>query len=113
MTTNNMFAVLLLIAATLAAYWYWPAAATEASIRNETAATVAVRLESDAGTIYPVSTIAAGATATVSLSGNDQQLWAIALYADGQSRESRKISGDSKEKWSIVIRNDAIDIAHP
>ncbi len=113
MSTKPLLALLALIGITVAAYFYWPGAATAVSIRNETAAAVAVRLESDSGTIYPVSMIAAGATVSAALSGKDQQLRAIALYADGQSRASQQIRGDSREKWSIVIRNDVVEITHP
>lgn len=111
MSTNNLIALLALIGFTAAAYFYWPASqAAEATIRNATEKTVAVRLESDNGTLYPVNTIVAGASTQIALTGKDHKIWAIALYADGGSKESAKIPL-VKGALSIVVSNSAIEIS--
>jgi len=112
MTTNNLFALLALIGLTITAYLYWPfSQSAEATIKNATDKIIAVRLESDSGTLYPVSTVVAGASAQIPLTGKDHTIWAIALYADGQSKESAKIP-TVKGALSVMVSNSGIDIGY-
>jgi len=112
MVTQKLIGVLTLIALTFAAYLYWPVSrATEATIKNATDKTVAVRLESDSDTLYPVNTVLAGSSARISLTGNDHTIWAIALYADGQSKESAKIP-TTNGTLSVAVTNEAVKIGY-
>lgn len=115
MTTHKLISVLTLLAMLFTAYLYWPrqtASATELEIKNPTTSTVAVRVESDAGALYPVSMVVAGGSAKVKLSGKDQSLRAIALYTDGQTKESEKLITKTKGSLLVIVKSDAVEIAY-
>jgi len=112
---KRMFAigivVFTLLAAAAVSLWLLRSS-PKANITNIAPHSVSVSLETNVGETYPVGPIASGATANISISGQDKLLWAVARFPDGSSKQSERIYVSSQGIVSVTIDAVAVRISY-
>ncbi len=83
-----------------------------AVVKNASSVPVSVRIETDVGESYPASTIAAGESTRVSITGRNKELWAVAQFQDGRVIQSQQIYTTTQGTVSIVVTRDSVKIRY-